>query len=109
MTRVSRPAGSQRRKSPEQQRARTVQLRQSEERYRLLVEGVRDYAILMLDTNGVVQSWNAGVEAINGYTAEQVIGQHFSVFYPPEAVAKGWPAHELSIASNGARPPNAAP
>ncbi|HTI48798.1 MAG TPA: PAS domain S-box protein [Casimicrobiaceae bacterium] len=103
MTRVSRPPGSQRRKSPEQQRASTVQLRQSEERYRMLVEGVRDYAILMLDTNGVVQSWNAGVEAISGYTADQVIGQHFSVFYPPEAVAKSWPAHELKVARQTGR------
>ena len=69
----------------------------------MLVEGVRDYAILMLDTNGVVQSWNAGVEAISGYTADQVIGQHFSVFYPPEAVAKSWPAHELKVARQTGR------
>jgi PAS domain S-box-containing protein len=103
MTRVSRPPGSQRRKSPEQQRATAAQLRHSEERYRLLVEGVRDYAILMLDPRGVVQSWNAGVEAISGYAPDQVIGQHFSIFYPPEAVARDWPAHELKVARETGR------
>jgi PAS domain S-box-containing protein len=103
MTRVSRPPGSQRRKSLEQQRTSAVRLRQSEERYRLLVEGVTDYAILMLDPKGVVQSWNAGVEAISGYTADQVIGQHFSIFYPAEAVAKNWPAHELKAARETGR------
>src|SRR5262249_30568995 len=56
-------------------------LRQSEERFRLLVEGTTDYAIFMLDTKGHVVSWNAGAERIFGYRADEIIGQHFSRFY----------------------------
>jgi len=73
-------------------------LRQSEERFRLLVEGVKDYAILMLDVDGRIMSWNAGAERIKGYTAGEIIGQHFSAFYPPELIAIDWPAHELRVA-----------
>ena len=53
-------------------------LRRSEERFRLLVEGVKDYAIFMLDPQGHVATWNAGAERIKGYTADEIIGQHFS-------------------------------
>ena len=74
-------------------------LRQSEERFRLLVESVRDYAIFMLDPQGHVLTWNAGAERFKGYRAEEIIGQHFSKFYPPEALAQGLPAHELEVAS----------
>jgi PAS domain S-box-containing protein len=74
-------------------------LRQSEERYRMLVEGVRDYAIFMLDVNGHVVTWNAGAERLKGYTASEIIGQHFSRFYPPEALAANWPARELEMAA----------
>lgn len=73
-------------------------LRQSEERFRLLVEGVKDYAIFMLDPEGRVASWNPGAERIKGYPAEEIIGQHFSKFYPQEAIDRGWPAHELKVA-----------
>ncbi|MDB5956574.1 PAS domain S-box protein [Ramlibacter sp.] len=73
-------------------------LRRSEERFRLLVEGVSDYAIFMLDPNGVVITWNMGAQRINGYAAEEIIGQHFSIFYPPEVREAGWPAHELQVA-----------
>jgi PAS domain S-box-containing protein len=66
--------------------------------YQLMVEAVRDYAIFMLDPNGYVASWNTGAERIKGYSAAEIIGQHFSVFYPQEAVASGHPAHELEIA-----------
>jgi PAS domain S-box-containing protein len=66
--------------------------------YQLMVEAVRDYAIFMLDPNGYVASWNTGAERIKGYSAAEIIGQHFSVFYPEEAVASGHPAHELQIA-----------
>ena len=66
--------------------------------YQLMVEAVRDYAIFMLDPNGYVASWNTGAERIKGYSAEEIIGQHFSVFYPPEAVAIGHPQRELEIA-----------
>ena len=69
-----------------------------EERFRLLIQGVKDYAILMLDPEGRVASWNIGAERIKGYTAEEIIGQHFSRFYSPEDVAAGGPAHELAMA-----------
>ncbi|HSC24196.1 MAG TPA: PAS domain S-box protein [Casimicrobiaceae bacterium] len=73
-------------------------LRQSEERFRLLVEGVLEYAIFMLDANGRVVTWNAGAERINGYKAEEIIGRHFSTFYPKDAIESGWPEHELQVA-----------
>lgn len=74
-------------------------LRQSEERFRLLVESVRDYAIFMLDPSGIVLTWNAGAQRIKGYLAQEIIGRHFSDFYPPEALARGLPAHELKVAA----------
>jgi PAS domain S-box-containing protein len=70
-------------------------LRQSEERARLLIEGVQDYAIYMLDPSGHVTSWNGGAERITGYGAEEIIGRHFSIFYPPEDAAAGRPEAEL--------------
>ncbi|SIT39168.1 PAS/PAC sensor hybrid histidine kinase [Paraburkholderia ribeironis] len=73
-------------------------LRQSEERFRLLVDSVKDCAIFMLDPQGYVMSWNAGAVRINGYTREEIIGRHFSAFYPPEDAAAGKPARELAIA-----------
>ena len=82
-----------------QRRAHEEDLRRSEERFRLLVEGVSDYAIFMLDPNGKVATWNVGAERIKGYTASEIIGQHFSVFYPEEARESRWPEHELQVAS----------
>jgi PAS domain S-box-containing protein len=73
-------------------------LRLSEERFRLLVEGIRDYAIFMLDPEGRVSSWNEGAEQIKGYKAAEVIGKHFSIFYPEEALRLGKPALELEVA-----------
>lgn len=78
-------------------------LRQSEESMRLLVESVKDYAIFMLDPEGRITSWNRGAERINGYRADEVIGQHFSLFYPPEALATQHPVHELAIATREGR------
>jgi len=78
-------------------------LRQSEERFRLLVEGVSDYAIFMLDVNGIVASWNAGAERIKGYAANEIIGRHFSTFYPADARQSGWPEHELQVAAETGR------
>jgi PAS domain S-box-containing protein len=73
-------------------------LRQSEERFRLLVEGVQDYAIYSMSPEGVITSWNSGARRIKGYTAEEIIGQNFSRFYTPEDVAQGLPAKVLRTA-----------
>jgi PAS domain S-box-containing protein len=75
------------------------ELRQSEERFRLLVEGVEDYAIFMLDPAGRVVSWNEGAERIQGYRVWEVIGEHFSVFYTQEDVERGLPEEELRVAA----------
>ncbi|HTH79812.1 MAG TPA: PAS domain S-box protein, partial [Ramlibacter sp.] len=74
-----------------------------ESRFQLLVEAVMDYGIFSLDTEGNVVSWNAGAQNILGYRAEDVVGRHFSVFYPPDAVARGWPQEELRRASSEGR------
>jgi PAS domain S-box-containing protein len=66
--------------------------------FRLLVEGVKDYAIFMLDPEGRVSSWNQGAELIKGYRAEEILGKHFSIFYQTEAVESGWPEYELKMA-----------
>ena len=65
---------------------------------RLLVEAVQDYAIFMLDPEGRVASWNPGAERSKDWTADEIIGQHFRVFYPPEKQAVRHPEHELEIA-----------
>src|SRR5262245_10673356 len=73
-------------------------LRESEALFRQLVEHVKEYAIIMLDPMGVVKSWNAGAERIKGYRADEIIGQHFSVFYPEESRLSGWPQQALAEA-----------
>jgi len=78
-------------------------LQQSEERFRLLVSEVTDYAILMLDPEGHIASWNAGAERIKGYQSQEIIGQHFSRFYPTEDVERGKPGHELKVATERGR------
>lgn len=67
--------------------------------YQLMVESVRDYAIFLLDPSGYIATWNEGAQRLKGYGADEIIGQHFSVFYPPEAVAIGHPQHELEVAA----------
>lgn len=79
-------------------RAHAESLRQSEEGFRLLVEGVKDYSIFLLSPQGIISSWNSGAEHIHGYAAEEMVGQHFSRFYPEEAIKRGWPDHELAVA-----------
>ena len=74
-------------------------LRSGEERFRLLVEGAADCAIFMLDPEGRVVSWNSGAERIKGYRAEDILGQHFSKFYPQESRDRRKPQHELEIAA----------
>jgi PAS domain S-box-containing protein len=78
-------------------------LHDSEERFRLFVDAVSDYALLMLDPSGNVVSWNSGAERIKGYKAEEILGRHFSCFYLPEAIAKGHPDAELRIATEVGR------
>jgi PAS domain S-box-containing protein len=80
-------------------RAHEEDLKQSEERFRLLVERVTEYAIFMLDVNGYVTTWNGGAERIKGYTAKEIIGQHFRVFYPKDVAASGYPDFELKTAA----------
>jgi PAS domain S-box-containing protein len=78
-------------------------LRQSEERFRLLIEGVTDYALYMLDPEGVITSWNTGAERIKGYGREEIIGRHVSVFYSGEDIKAGRPWEELALARRTGR------
>jgi PAS domain S-box-containing protein len=78
-------------------------LRQNEERFRLIVSNVKDYANVMLDTEGLIVSWNQGAERIKGYRAEEIIGQHFSRFYTAEDLRNGVPARELKQATETGR------
>lgn len=71
--------------------------------YRLLVESVQDYAIFALDADGYILSWNPGAQRFKGYTADEVLGRHFSIFYPRELVAEGYPEFELRMAANTGR------
>ena len=78
-------------------------LRMSESQFRQLVAGVRDYAIFLLDSQGHIATWNEGAERIKGYRVDEIIGRHFSVFYPPESVARHWPEYELKMAREEGR------
>jgi PAS domain S-box-containing protein len=80
----------------ERQQLKTIT--ESEERFRLLVEQVKDYAIITLDVNGNITSWNSGAEYIKGYKAEEIIGKHISVFYTPEEIALNEPEENLKHA-----------
>lgn len=75
----------------------------AEERFRIFVESVSDYAIVMLDAQGTVISWNPGAERIKGYSASEIIGKHFSCFYRQEDVGRGWPQTLLALAAEGGR------
>jgi PAS domain S-box-containing protein len=75
----------------------------TERRFRLLVEGVVDYAIFMLDPDGIVTNWNAGARRIKGYEAAEVVGRHFGIFYPPEDREAGMPARSLQTARENGR------
>ncbi len=81
-----------------ERRAHEEALRESEQRFRLMIEGVRDYAIFMLSPDGVIESWNNGAQLIKGYSPSEVIGKHFSLFYRPEDLAAGKPQEELKTA-----------
>ena len=73
-------------------------IRQRENLFRLLVENVRDYALFVLDAKGHVATWNAGASRIKGYDATEIVGKHFSIFYPPEDIAAGKCEFELAVA-----------
>lgn len=75
------------------------QLRQSEEQFRLLVEGVQDYAIYMLSLEGTIMTWNSGAQRIKGYDAQEVIGKHFSCFFRPQDIDAGKPKRALEVAA----------
>jgi len=77
---------------------RNEELAKSEERFRLLVEAVTEYAIFMLDPNGRISSWNEGARRLKGYERSEILGQHFSKFYLPEDIQRGHPQHELELA-----------
>ncbi len=66
--------------------------------FRLLIESIREYAIFILNPEGNVLTWNPGAQAMKGYTRDEIVGQHFSKFYLPEAVQSGWPQRELALA-----------
>ena len=98
--------------SGEPRRRIRVALSESEERFRLLVEGVKDYAIFMLDPEGHITTWNPGAQRIKGYEAEEILGEHFSIFYTDEDIERGHPEEELRIAAaegqlRGGRPKGA--
>jgi PAS domain S-box-containing protein len=82
-----------------ERRRHEERLRMSEERFRLLVDGVQDYAIFLLDPDGHIASWNAGAERLKGYRPDEIIGKHMSVFYEQEAIDRKWPQRELEVAA----------
>ena len=86
-----------------ERRRAEIALRQSEERFRLMAEAVQDYAIFMLDPHGYVSTWNTGAKRINGYQASEIIGRHFSCFYPEPEVLAGKPMWELEVAAEKGR------
>ncbi|WLA74209.1 PAS domain S-box protein [Bradyrhizobium diazoefficiens] len=86
-----------------ERRAAEEALRRSQEQFRLLVQGVTDYAIFMLDPEGNVASWNAGAQHIKGYAPEEIIGSHFSRFYTSEDLAEGVPTRGLATAARDGR------
>ncbi|MDR6805117.1 PAS domain S-box-containing protein [Dyadobacter sp. BE34] len=81
-----------------EQKNKQFDLLESEQRYRLMVEQVGDYGIFMLDTKGCIVSWNEGARRIKGYSADDVIGKYFAIFYPEEDILNGKPAWELKVA-----------
>src|SRR4051812_24261831 len=73
-------------------------LRKSEERYHRMIEEIEDYAIILLDENGIIQNWNRGAEKIKGYQQNEIVGKHFSTFYLPEDLSSQLPQRLLTQA-----------
>ena len=86
-----------------ERRRAEIALRQSEDRFRLMAEAVQDYAIFMLDPEGHVSTWNTGARRINGHEASEIIGRHFSCFYPEADVWAGKPRRQLEVAAEHGR------
>jgi|GEM_PF-6588545 len=80
-----------------------IRLIQSEERFRLMVEGVKDYAIFLLNPQGNIETWNEGARRMKGYNTDEIIGKHFSIFSPPDAIQQHHPEYELQIAREQGR------
>src|SRR5829696_5956747 len=98
LTSSLRSARDRAQRSTLEARSHEESLRESEERFRLMVEGVKDYAIFMLDPGGLITTWNHGAERIEGYGEEEILGRHFSSFYPKEDVERGHPEDVLRAA-----------
>src|ERR1051325_4867125 len=101
--RPSSKSGKLRPKATEEPKPTQGMIRQSGDPFRLLVESVRDYAIFMLDTTGNIATWNLGAQLIKGYKPEEIIGKHFSIFYPEEDLAWDKPGYELQVAAEVGR------
>ncbi len=97
------PESQPRDNETEEQNLTNDMVPQSGEPFRLLVEGVKDYAIFMIDPRGYIESWNMGAENIKGYKADEIIGKHFSVFYPEEDLQRDKPGYELKVAAEVGR------
>src|SRR5438270_415591 len=67
--------------------------------FQIAAEQTKDYAVFLLDPAGNILTWNVGAERIKGYSPEEIIGHHFSIFYTPQSIESGWPAHELKVAA----------
>jgi PAS domain S-box-containing protein len=90
-------------KEKEEQNLTNDMVLQGGEPFRLLIEGVKDYAIFMIDPRGYIESWNMGAEKIKGYKADEIIGKHFSIFYPEEEIQRDKPGYELKVAAEVGR------
>lgn len=99
LTRQLREQNTRLEQEIQERQRKEAALSESEERFRLLVERVKDYAIFMLDPSGRIVSWNSGAERIKGYRADEIIGQSFSRFYPDEEIGRGRPQRLLEIAA----------
>jgi len=97
------PESQQRDNETEEQNLTNDMVVQSGEPFRLLVESVKDYAIFMIDPRGYIESWNLGAENIKGYKAGEIIGKHFSIFYPEEDIQRDKPGYELKVAAEVGR------
>src|SRR5215211_68931 len=98
LTSSLRSARNRAQRSTLEARSHQESLRESEERFKLMVEGMKDYAIFMLDPGGCITTWNEGAERIEGYREEEILGRHFSSFYPEEDVERGHPEDVLRAA-----------